>query len=93
MPIYFGSRYERSVVDFVSFYPNGDAAPVVFYEFSDIGRLSYTEYVWKDGDRFDQVAMKFLKDASKWWMIPEYNPHILDIHNVPAGTSIKIPHV
>jgi Phage Tail Protein X len=93
MPIYMGSRYDRAVVDFVSFYQGGDAAPVVFYSFSDIGRLTYSEYTWKDGDRLDQVAMKFFKDSSRWWLIPEYNPHITDLQSIPAGTVIKIPHV
>jgi hypothetical protein len=93
MAIYMGSRYDRAVVDFISFYQGGDAAPVVFYAFSDIGRLSYTEYTWRDGDRFDQIAMKFLNDSSKWWVIPEYNPQILDLQRIAAGTIIKIPHV
>ena len=93
MTIHFGSRYENATVDFVSFYDGGDAAPVVFYSFSDIGKLSYTEYTWKEGDRLDRVAMEFFKDSAKWWVIPEFNPEILDPQNIPAGTVLRIPNV
>lgn len=93
MTIYLGSRYEDSVVDFVSFTESTDAAPVVFYDFSDIGYIEYSEYVWKNGDRLDNVAMSFYRDPEKWWVIPEYNPEIVDIHNIPSGTTLRIPHV
>ena len=41
MTIYLGSRYEPSFVDFVSTVPNGDENPIVFYDFPDIGTLTY----------------------------------------------------
>lgn len=93
MPIHIGSRYEDSVVDFVAFSSNGDAAPIVFYEFSDIGRIEYIEYTWKDGDRLDQVAANFYQYPDHWWIIAEYNPHISDPQNIAAGTKLRIPNV
>lgn len=93
MTIYLGSRYEESVVDFVAFTESTDASPIVFYTFSDIGLIQYSEYKWKAGDRLDNLAMQFYKDPEKWWLITEYNPEIVDPNNIAAGTIIRIAHV
>lgn len=93
MTIYLGSRYEYSVVDFLSLNTHGDAAPVTFYTFSSLGRLSYEEYTWKRGDRLDSVAFQFYGDADRWWVIPEYNPEITDPQNIKPGTVLRIPRV
>ena len=93
MTIYLSSRYQTSVVDYLAFTPVGIGVPTVFYTFSDIGTLSYTEYTWKDGDRLDQVSAQFFKYPTMWWRIAEANPKIVDIHDIPAGTVVKIPHV
>lgn len=93
MTIYLGSRYEESVVDFIATKSVEDVAPVVFYEFTDIGRIEYTEYVWKDGDRLDNVSMKFYGHPERWWLIAQYNPELSDIMNIPAGTKLRIASV
>ena len=93
MTIHIGSRYEDSVVDFVAFSSNGDVAPIVFYEFSDIGQINYTEYTWKEGDRLDQIAYRFYQYPDHWWIIAEYNPQVSDHQNIPAGTKLRIPNV
>lgn len=93
MTIYLSSRYENSVVDFVAFTGTSDAAPIVFYEFTDIGLINYNTYTWKEGDRLDQVAMEFYGDPEKWWLIAEYNPEVSDHQNIPAGKVLRIPSV
>lgn len=93
MTIYLGSRYETSLVDFISLSSSGDGFPVVFYEFSSLGQLTYSEYRWKAGDRLDQLAMTFYRDPEKWWIIAETNPEVLDIQNIPPGTVLRIPSV
>ena len=93
MTIYLGSRYENAVVDFVSFTSSQDAAPIVFYEFSNIGLINYNTYTWKEGDRLDQLAMQFYSNPEKWWLIAEYNPEVTDHQNIPAGTVLRIPRV
>lgn len=93
MTIYLGSRYENSVVDFISTTTDGDAAPVTFYSFSELGRITYEEYSWKRGDRLDSVAFEFYGDAEKWWIIPEYNPQLIDPQNIKPGTLLRIPRV
>jgi hypothetical protein len=93
MTIYLGSRYENSVVDFVATGGDDTAAPVVFYSFADIGRISYSEYIWRYGDRLDQIAWKFYRQPESWWLIAYYNPQIKDFFNIPEGTVVKIANV
>jgi len=91
MTIYLGSRYEQSTVDFVAFTETTDAHPIVFYQFSEMGYLEYSEYTWKEGDRLDQVAMEHYMDPERWWLIPEYNPELTDPQNITPGTVLRIP--
>jgi nucleoid-associated protein YgaU len=93
MTIYLGSRYENSVVDFVSFTPEQSAAPIVFYDFPGIGLINYHEHTWKSGDRLDQIAMNYYQDPEKWWIIAEYNPEVHDPQNIPVGYVLRIPNV
>ena len=93
MTIFLGSRYAESLVDFISTDDRGDAAPVIFYEFSSLGRLTYEEYTYKEGDRLDNLAMKFYRDPERWWVIAEYNPQVTDPQRIPAGTVLRIPRV
>lgn len=93
MTIYKGSRYEYSTIDFVSNMVNGDANPIVFYSFTNIGTVTYYEHSYVQGERLDQIAYKYYKNSEFWWIIPEYNPHITDFTNIPIGTVIKIPNV
>jgi nucleoid-associated protein YgaU len=62
-------------------------------EFTDIGRIEYNTYTWKEGDRLDQVAMNFYSNPERWWLIAEYNPEVSDHQNIPAGTVLRIPSV
>lgn len=93
MTIYLGSRYENSLVDFVALNYRRDAYPIVFYQFSDLGLMTYSEYTWKTGDRLDSLAMSVYRDPERWWIIAEANPEVLDIQNIPAGTVLRIPSV
>lgn len=93
MAIYLGSRYENSTVDFLAYRSTETAAPVVFYQFPDIGRITYSEYSWKDGDRMDQVATKFYRYPELWWLVAQANPQINDHSKIPAGAVLRIPVV
>jgi len=93
MTIYKGSRYEYSTIDFVSTTAGGQANPIVFYEFSTLGTLTYFEHQYVQGERLDQIANKYYKDSEYWWIIPEFNPQIVDFTDIPEGTVLKIPNV
>jgi hypothetical protein len=87
------SRYYDSTIDYFTTRPDGDNAPVIFYDFSDIGQINYVDYLWKDGDRIDSIAAKFFLFPTRWWIIAEFNPKINDWFNVNPGTNIRIPRV
>lgn len=93
MTIFLGSRYEASVVDFVNIDGSGNAVPIVFYEFSDLGLLSYFEHKWTAGDRLEALATTYYRDPERWWVIAEANPEIEDIQNIPSGKILRIPSV
>jgi len=93
MTIYKGSRYEYSKIDFVQTAANADANPIVFYQISSIPTLSYFEHVYVEGERLDEIAYKYYKSSSYWWIIPEFNTQLTDFTNIPSGTVLKIPNV
>ena len=93
MTIYKGSRYEYSVIDFVTTSANGHANPIVFYNQTNLGQVTYYEHVYSQGERLDQLATRYFKNPEYWWLIPEYNPQISDFTNITIGTTIRIPNV
>lgn len=93
MAIYKGSRYEYSTVDFFSTSLDGQLKPVVFYEMSNLGLISYYEHEYKEGERLDDISYKYYKRPNFWWLIAEYNPQVSDFTNIPSGTVLKIPNV
>ena len=93
MAIFKGSRYEYSTVDFFATEPNGVENPVVFYTFSELGLVRYWIHEYVEGERLDQIAYKYYQKPEYWWIIPEYNPELEDITNIPSGTLLRIPNV
>jgi hypothetical protein len=93
MPIYKGSRYEYSTIDYFKTKTNGIEKPYVMYMFSNLGRVNYWEHVYVAGERLDQIAFKYYSRPEYWWIIPEFNPQIKDLNAIPAGTVLKIPNV
>lgn len=93
MAIYKGSRYEYSTIDYFKTKPDGIEKPYVMYQFSNLGLTNYWEHVYKSGERLDQIAFQYYSRPEFWWIIPEYNPQIVDINNIEPGTVLKIPNV
>ena len=52
----------------------------------------YTTYVWRDVDRIDLLALKFLGSSTLWWRIMDANPEILNALEIEPGTEIRIPN-
>ena len=48
-------------------------------------------FISQAGDRLDNLAQRFYKDASMWWYIARANN--LKSINVPAGVSLRIPQL
>lgn len=53
---------------------------------------SYFIYEWVETDRLDNIATRFLGDASQWWVIMDINPEIIDPQSIAPGTQLRIPN-
>ena len=53
---------------------------------------SYFIYEWKETDRLDNLATRYLGDASLWWRILDINPEVINPGTITLGTQIRIPH-
>ena len=93
MAIYNGSRYQYSNIDYVQTNSANPALPIVFYQFSVFGTVSYQLHSYIQGECLDQLSFKYYKRPDFWWAILEANPQIADPTNISPGTSIRIPHV
>ncbi len=90
--IHYNSRYD--VAGEVVVVPNryGDEMiKTVFRVFPDGQSGVYGQYVWRDGDRIDQVANFFVGNASRWWEIMDLNPEIHSPAEIAPGMSIRVP--
>ena len=90
MTIYNGSRYENAIIDYFALENGGDAQPVLFYPFPDIGKIYYFEYEWLEDDRLDLLSIKFYGRPDLWWLILDFNPEIKDPQRIAPGTVIRI---
>tara|TARA_R110001592_G_scaffold172221_1_gene410688 strand:+ start:194 stop:454 length:261 start_codon:yes stop_codon:yes gene_type:complete len=46
-------------------------------------------FIAQQGDRCDNLAVRFYGDSTLWWFIARVNN--LTTMNIPAGTSLRIP--
>lgn len=56
-------------------------------------RITYTLYQWRSYDRIDVMADTVYGDPTRWWIIADANPEIMDWGSVPTGKIIRIPTV
>jgi nucleoid-associated protein YgaU len=45
----------------------------------------------QDGDRFDSLAVRYYRDAAKWWIIAKANNLLNGTMMVQGGTQLVIP--
>jgi nucleoid-associated protein YgaU len=93
MAIYNGSRYQYSTIDYVQTTPTGAAKPIVFYNFTVFGTISYQTHVYVQGERLDTLSNNYYNRPDFWWAILEANPQVSDPTNITPGTSLRIPLV
>ena len=92
MTIYQGSRYEDETI--VTLLDTSGVPQTTVVD--DISRLPasfvYNIYSTKQGDRIDQIAMRFLGDPEQWWAIADANPQRIFWDNLPPNTPLRIPN-
>lgn len=55
-----------------------------------VKRSGYS-YVWREGDRLDQIAQRIGLPRTRWWMIMDVNPDIPNPFCILTGTTINLP--
>lgn len=53
---------------------------------------SFSYHEWKETDRLDVLALRYLGSPSLWWKIMDLNPEVLDPFNIPFGTQLRVPN-
>jgi hypothetical protein len=57
---------------------------------ADRASLRTTNYLWKYGDRFYQLAEQYYQSPTFWWVIALYNGYMTEA-DIRAGDVIAIP--
>lgn len=52
---------------------------------------SFQWHEWREGDRWDLLAVMYLNNSLKWYVLVDYNPHIEDPLAVEPGDQILVP--
>jgi hypothetical protein len=89
MTIYAGSRYASQTILQVTD-AEGDTNATVYGPLPVV-TSTFTNYVVQGGDRFDNLAYKFLGDPTLWWQLANENPEVFYPDNLIPGTMIRIP--
>jgi hypothetical protein len=68
-----------------------DSGTMFTFRNKTLEEAQFFAYIWKESDRIDTVAAKFLGDPQIWWKITDINEHIQDPWNITPGVGIRIP--
>jgi hypothetical protein len=90
--IFLNSRYSNSTI-VKAYHAYKNEYHIASFREHPYDTYSFSWYVWKEGDRIDEVASTRTGLANNWWKIMDINPEIVNPNNIPAGTQIRIPHV
>jgi phage tail protein X len=89
MTISATSRYAQSTV--LSILVNGQPRQTIVSSEQVPFSIQYTFHQVTSNERIDNIAYQFYGDATRWWVIADANPEILDWSNLPQGTLIRVP--
>jgi phage tail protein X len=89
--IFNGSRYQRNAVASVVDPSTKESRLSILHLWPTSFVITYSVYVWVQGDRVDLLANHYYADPSLWWMLADANPEIMDWEAVTPGTSVRIP--
>lgn len=91
MAVFPNSRYTQGTYARVPSSTSADSYNLVIFRRVPSSQTNFKLYVWRIGDRLDNVAFAQLNNPTLWWSIIDFNPEIIDPFNIPAGTAVRIP--
>lgn len=89
MTVSVDSRYAQSSIDKLTT-TRGLVFTIVSSAQVDFA-VVYTSYIWEQGDRIDLLADLHYGNVTKWFLIGDANPEVMDWSDVDPGTIIRIP--
>jgi hypothetical protein len=89
--IYLDSRYSDGALT-KTYNPRKNSYELVVYRTWPNYSVSYFHYEWKETDRLDVLALRYLGQPNLWWQILDINPEIIDTLDIKPGTQIRIPN-
>lgn len=88
--IFSDSRYASALI-YKAYSSKIQANSVVVSRVFPVSSSEFYYFVWKDGDRVENVAANLLGDSNLWWKILDYNPEIANPLSIAVGTTLRIP--
>ncbi len=91
MAIDTNSRYANNKLVAVDI--EGRTRTTIVIEPPDEQRITFSTYVWQDGDQIEYLSWSAYGDEQAWWIIADANPEILYWNDLPRGTKVRVPSV
>lgn len=57
----------------------------------EVSPVSYSQYMSKEGDTFEQLASKLFNDGTRYWELADLNPQVDFPDVIPVGTVLRLP--
>lgn len=90
MTISADSRYAQSSIS--TFTVNGQPRQAIVAGQQVPFVVTYTYHQVLANERIDQIAYTYYADATRWWVIADANPEILDFSSLQAGYLLRVPN-
>lgn len=92
MSVDASSRYANNVITPIQGI-DGIVRPTIIINPPGEQRISYSTYVWQDGDQIEYLAWSAYGDEQAWWIIANANPEIMFWNDLARGTEVRVPSV
>ena len=89
--IYLDSRYVDATLT-KTYNPRRGSYELVAYRNWPSYKVSFFYHEWKETDRLDVLALRYLGKTDLWWQIMDINPEIIDTIDIAPGTQMRIPN-
>lgn len=84
------SRYSQSAL--VTFTVNGADRQVIVAGQQAPFTVTYSYHQVTGGETIDQIAYASYGDATRWWVIADANPEVMNWSTLASGSLIRVPN-